>query len=362
MHFLLDRSRARFGLAFLALALALVGSLLASCSNDDDTGFCPTDAPRGPALDPATPYLLVADGLGEDWLAAPLGRAEVTPLETRGLTGPVPNDMNVVDGRLYIVNSGDNTVSVVDLSTGCTLGTIDVGTGTNPWEFFPDPSDNGRAWVTTLLTGEVVELDLAALKVVRRKAVGTGAEGLFVTADRVAVTLSGYDGQSQSFGPGTVVVLDKTDLSEVARLAVPPNAQFLLPGADGRMHVVCSGNYADVFGQVVRIETDWSSVRDTLNLGGSPGRAVVASDGTAYLASFFGGILSYDTASFQVLHDVSAPVLGDSGFTDLAVYAGRLFAANFSEDKVVIVNLADGTKAGEFLAGDGPAAVEVAAP
>jgi DNA-binding beta-propeller fold protein YncE len=345
------------------LAAAVVLALLASCNNDTKPNpTCPLIGDRGPALASRAVYLLTANSLAETWTATPLsGGAQLVTLPRHGLTGRAPNDVDVVGSRLYIVNSLDNDVSVVNLETGETVGCIDLGTGVNPWEFTPEPADTTRGWITSFVSGEVMELDLAAMKVLRRDTVGVGAEGLAVTSNRVWVTLSGYDGAEGKFKDGTVVVLNKSDLSEAARLAVPPNPQFLFTGADGRMQVICTGNFDDVSGEVVRIEADASAVRDTLALGGSPYRAAVAPGGVAYVAGYYGGVTSYDTGSFVVLHDVNDPVLPEPSYSDVAVFDTRLYAANFDFDGVVVVDLSTLTKIGEFATGDGPSAVAVRA-
>ena len=337
-----------------AAALLVVGC---SSGTEKPGTLCPTLNDQGPALDATRAYLVVANSLGEDWLAARLHTADLAPLTERGLTGRAPNDLDVVGDYLYMVNSGDNTISVVELASGLTIGCIGTGTGSNPWEFAVDPANPSRAWVTCFLSGELLEIDLDARKVLRRVAVGSGLEGLWVGPTEVAVSLTGFEGTIGAFGNGTVIVLTKSTLAEHVRLAVPPNPQTIFTGADARLQVVCTGNFSDVTGRVVRLEADYSAVRDTLLLGGSPQRVALAPDGTAYLAGFYGGILAYDTAGFSALRTTANPLLPESGYSALALVQGRLYAANFDLDAVVVVDLASGTIVDDFLAGDGPIAL-----
>jgi DNA-binding beta-propeller fold protein YncE len=280
-------------------------------------------------------------------------------LGERGLAGHVPNDLDIAGDRLYVVNSGDNTIGAIDLTSGRTIGCIDLGKSTNPWELFLDPSDPDRGWVSSFVSGEVLEVSLSELRVLRRKIVGPAAEGILVGTDRVVVSLTGFEGTEGSFGQGYVVFLDKASLAEVARLAVPTNPQFLFTGADARIHCVCTGNFGSTTGRVVRLEADGSAVRDTLALGGSPSRAALAGNGVAYVAAFYGGAMAYDTVSFTALRDATNPILSEPGYSDVAVVGDRVFLTNFDLDAVVEWDASLEEVVGGFLAGDGPVAVAV---
>jgi DNA-binding beta-propeller fold protein YncE len=195
--------------------------------------------------------------------------------------------------------------------------------------------------------------------VLRRHHVGPALEGLWVGPTEVAVSLTGFEGTAGKFGDGTVVVLTKSTLAERARLPVPPDPQTIFAGADGRLHVVCTGDFAQVTGRVVRLEADYGAVRDTLVLGGSPQRVAMAPDGTAYLAGYYGGVLAYDTGRFLPLHTSDNPLLPEPGYSAVAFHDGRLYAANFELDAVAVVDAASGAVAGGFLCGDGPIALAV---
>jgi YVTN family beta-propeller protein len=343
----------------IAVLLALASPLVAGCSDTTGPHPCPNTGPVGPALASTGRWLLVAHGLSEDWMALDLTADPPAPTCERGLTGVAPNDLDVSGSRLAVVNSGDNTIGVVSLATGKLLGTIPVGTGTNPWELTVDPADSTRAWVTTFVSGEVVEVDLGTLAVVRRAAVGAAAEGILVAGDRIAVTLTGFNLTTYGYDQGYVVVLDKSTLAEVARLPVPTNPQKLVRGGDGRIDVVCTGDYAAVPGRVVRVESDWSAVRDTLTLGGTPDHALLAGGNTVYVVGYAGGVMSYDSNAFALLHGANDPVVAGTGFTALAASGGRLYAANFDADAVTVIDLASGSSLGSVAVSDGPSALTV---
>jgi YVTN family beta-propeller protein len=349
-------ARVGAGWFFCGWVLAL-GALGTGC-NDDESVTCPTVGTDGPALNPNQRWLVVAHGLSEDWMAVNLFAEPPVVRPERGLTGRAPNDLDVVGDRIYVVNSGENSVTVIDAASGRVVGCIPTGAGTNPWEFAVDPEDSTHAWVSTFLSGEVLELSLNTFRVIRRVVVGPTMEGLWVGPDRVAVTLTGFDLTDFSYGQGLVVVLDKTSLAEVTRTPVPTNPQFLLRGADERVHVVCTGDFAAEPGRVVRLEPTWAA-RDTLVLGGTPARGVVSASGTAYVAGYLGGVMSYDSESFTVLHDAEDPVVSGVGFTALTIGGTRLYAANFDADAVTVVRLSDGVVTGAIPVHDGPSALAV---
>lgn len=348
---------------FLIL-LALALPWLVSCSDDGPTGApCPIGGAPGPALSPGGEYLLVAHSLGETWEAMDLLADTLETLPGTGFTGQAPNDIEVAGNRMYSVNSLDNSVSVVDLATGRTLGCIAIGASTNPYELEIDPADPARGWLTTFLSGELVELDLARLRVLRRIQVGPALQGLWVGNDVVAVTLTGYDAVTYGYGPGYALAYAKSNLAEIARLPVSTNPTFLFEGADGRVHVVCTGDYgATSTGRVARIEADFSAVRDTLDLGGAPGRAVLAGNGIAYLTAFCDGVLAYDTNAFTVVRNAANAWLAGVCAGDAALYGDRLFVAEFDRDAVAVLDRATGAVLQEIPVGDGPIALVVATP
>ncbi len=345
------------------LVLAAVLWVLAGCSSQDTlpTGACPIEGDTGPPLSPDAAHLVVANSLGETWWAATLGE-QATPINTTGLTGQVPNDVDVAGDRLVVVNSGDNTVSVVDPLTGRTLGCIQIGAGSNPWELTVDPTDANRAWVTTFVSGEVVELDLAAMRVVRRVTVGPALEGIWAGVDRLAVTLTGFNGTEGDYGQGYVVLLRIPDLVELARHPVPTNPQSIVLGRDERLHVICTGNnQRDTDnGRVVRLNAEGSAVLDTLDLGGGPARAVVDEDGIAYVTGFWGGVRAYDTLTLRTVSLGTDDRLTVPGYTGIALWEERLYLGNFDADAVIVLDTRSLVVTQEMIArGDGPIALTV---
>jgi YVTN family beta-propeller protein len=94
--------------------------------------------------------------------------------------GKGPEGMDLTpDGReLWTAHSRDGRISVIDVNTKKVTGTIDIGTKrSNRLKFTPD---NKYVLVSDLEGGEVVILDAAARKQVKRLALGKAPEGILI--------------------------------------------------------------------------------------------------------------------------------------------------------------------------------------
>ena len=344
----------------VCLVLFVLACVTVGCNDDNVTQApCPSGSAAGPALSASHPYLLLTNGLGETWNAIDLDADTLQTESATGLTGAAPNDVEVVGNHLYIVNSGDNSISDVDLATGKTSGCINIGTNTNPWEMELDPSDSTKAWLTTYVSGEIVEIDLASRHVLRRRTIEPTLEGLWVSSTTLAVTKTAFDTGTFTYGTGYVILIRKSDLSEIRRFPVPTNPQFVFEGGDHRVHVVCTGDYGLNPGKVVRLEGNFLAVRDTLALGGAPGRAILAPNGVAYLTAFCDGLMSYDTVAFTAVHDAVNALLPGTCSGDVALDGTRIFVADFSHDVISVLKQSDESVIGSVPVGDGPNALVI---
>jgi hypothetical protein len=138
--------------------------------------------------------------------------------------------------------------------------------------------------------------------------VGT-PEGILAgsSATFLRVTLVNYDEATHRFGPGQVFTYCPVCQREPAPLVtVGTNPQTLLTGPDGRIHVVCTGNFGGYepaeWGQVRVLDWPTLGQQDTLRLGGTPDRAQVVGD-MVYVSAFFGGLMKYDGRTHAVLRD-----------------------------------------------------------
>lgn len=344
-----------FGLA-LALALAATG-----CGKE-------TTRPPGP---PPAAYLLVVNSLGETFDRIDLDTGQVT--QGVAATGNAPNDLwvDAARGRAWVANSMDNAVTAYDLATLAPVAAVALGPNSNPWNLAPAP--NGRLLVTNWLAGDVAEIDAAAGALLQRIPVGRTPEGILAgsSATFLRVTLVNYDEATHRFGPGQVFTYCPVCQREPAPLVtVGTNPQTLLTGPDGRIHVVCTGNFGGYepaeWGQVRVLDWPTLGQQDTLRLGGTPDRAQVVGD-MVYVSAFFGGLMKYDGRTHAVLRDSTRPILDAPGLGAMAYDAGRkrLYVAGFDDDTIYVVDTTADTLVTAWPVGDGPVAlarVEAAAP
>lgn len=221
--------------------------------------------------------------------------------------GDIPNAMTSVGQTGYIVNSGSNTLQIIDLSTLKTIGTVALGEGTNPMQV---ALVGRRAYVTLLLTNEVAEVDLDNLQVSQRIPVGNGPTGLTYANNKVYVTNTNFQGFDPTagvskYGPGTVSVLDPFTNRVVKDIPVDINPQTILEDNRGRLHVVCTGNFGDIPGKINIIDPKTDTVVSKIDIGGAPGSLAFAFNGKAYLSDSLNGLTSYDFRTLEILRPPS---------------------------------------------------------
>jgi YVTN family beta-propeller protein len=136
----------------------------------------------------------VSDDLS--WVTTNMGSASVTIAERRESASPrgdwqqtlVPVgrggegfDVSPDRKEVWVANAQDGTISVIDLAAKKAIDTLaaDV-TGANRLAFTPDGK---RVLVTTLRGPDLVVLDTATRKTIKRVKIGTGAAGLIVQPD-----------------------------------------------------------------------------------------------------------------------------------------------------------------------------------
>ena len=206
------------------------------------------------------------------------------------------------------MNSGANNVSIYDTETMATAGVIDLGAGVNPMEMVA--TDDDIAFVSGLISQNVLKIDLTTNTVVDSFDAGIGATGIAVSNNKVYVSNTGFNTLDYTYAPGTVTVYDIASAAIVATVPVNTNPQDLAVDADGRVHVLCTGNYFSEWASVKVIDPATNIVVDSLSLGHNNAASVLFIDenkNTAYAGSWGGGTFAYNAETMAVV---------DSSFTE----------------------------------------------
>ncbi|MBD3274760.1 MAG: hypothetical protein GF372_05580 [Candidatus Marinimicrobia bacterium] len=308
--------------------------------------------------DSATGNLFVLNGLGE--------QVSLIDLETEQVTNgfvdarDVPADIAITNDHLLVLNSTPASLDVYNLVDRSTVQSLNLPAGSNPYAILV--SDN-RIFVSGLVSNRVYVIDATgAYTLIDSVDVGIAPEGMVMDSDYLYVACTG--GWFNNYTPSSVHIIDPETLSPVDTLETGTNPQRMAWSSDGRLHVVCTGNYADVSGSVSVIDPADMTVETTVQTGGAPGHIAITSDDVAYLSDFgvasetdsTGYLYSYDALSYSVQHNSDDPILVGfgAGGMEYVAQGDRLFIANFGIDAVQQFNPDDNSITATYEVGDGP--------
>ncbi len=191
--------------------------------------------------------------------------------------------------------------------------------------------------VSCWITNNVLLLRISDGAVVGDIPVGVAPEGMLVYDSKLFVCLTRYLSFGV-FGPGAVMVYDRTTLTLLDSLQVGINPQSVAVDDAGRLHVVCTSDYSGAGGSI-HIFNAATLARDTvLATGGSPaavsfggGYAVVAAGGWGEQ----GIVFRYRLTDLALLNDATNPIATDTGATDVEAQAdGSFFVSCFAANQV----------------------------
>jgi hypothetical protein len=301
----------------------------------------------------------VMNGLAETLDVINLQTGVVTPnVEALGLW---PNQIIYYHRFLLVVNSGYNNLQVIDPAFLNTIGTVEFGANHNP--YYMCPLLDGRVAVSQLLDNSVSLVNLDSMQEEASISVRTGPEGICQHGSELFVAITNYSG---GYLPGRVDVIDLTTNQVSDHIAVGINPQWIGLGQDGNLHVVCTGDYASVYGKIFVINPSNHQVVDSIAVGSAPGTWAMMESGIAYMGvSMWGGggyLLAYNTLNHQVVHSEANPLQVGGGV--MGVVAGednRLYICVNETDQVKVMD-ADESIIATYNVGDGPQSIALSPP
>jgi len=127
---------------------------------------------------------------------------------------------------------------------------------------------------------------------------------------------------------------------------------------DGRLHIVCTGNYADIEGSIYIFDPLAGEVVDSINIGGQPANLAISPLGMGYLAaggwSDRGYVYAYDIETLEIINGPDNPILAGLGVTNVAVDSlGFVYTCDMGDDTVSKLS-PSGNELGLYSVGDGP--------
>ncbi len=157
------------------------------------------------------------------------------------LTGAEPNHGICFNNSVYVVNSRDNSIHVIEEDRLLLTDQFYLGNNRNPWMLVRIPLTD-YAYIPNFVSGTVSCLDLVSGTVRAEIEVGTAPEGAAWINDRLFVCNTAWDYETFGFKQGTVTVID-TVTDQVLRtitVATNPQAAVVFPSLN-EVHIVCTG-------------------------------------------------------------------------------------------------------------------------
>ncbi len=277
--------------------------------------------------------------------------------------GDTPNDLFIHNDKLYVLNSASADINVLDISDIRNIRSssrCELMSGSAP-QFF-DVSANGKMYITNNSDTSVTVVDIETMQIEDTIKVGLSPADIEIAGDKAYVCNSGFKTDDWTYVQGTISVISTESNEVIKTIDVPMNPQYLESTETGMLHVVCTGNYNDVFGNILAIDTNTDAVTDTIAIGGKPAQLAFAAGGTAYVAAFGewgeenpGLVFRYNTESFEILNGPGNPIEAGNGATRLIADGDTIYVSCFGADR--IDKIVDGTVVEQYSVGDGPTPV-----
>ncbi|MCP4703499.1 MAG: hypothetical protein GY865_02730, partial [candidate division Zixibacteria bacterium] len=248
-----------------------------------------------------------------------------------------PNQIVVRDSLAYVIASGTDELQIINLKTETTVDYINTGAFSNPyWMTF---YDSQYVYVTLMLTNKVVKIDVINGLIVDEIDTGISPTGIAIYDHKAFVVCSGYDFDTYTYNPSVLAIYDLSDNSLIDALDVGLNAQFVAVDKTGQVHVVATGNYYDINGEVYIINGDSYETINSFAIGGSPGQLNIGPDDVVYIAAagwaMAGYIYSYNAITGELYHDSGNPLeIGTNCMTAVPFQDSTIFSASFGTDYI----------------------------
>jgi len=270
------------------------------------------------------------------------GAMSVIALESgaiiRGATGLGinPNDIIEYQDHIYVINSDSKQLNVLNIMDNNSIeqDTLIELRDENPMQGAVDAI--GKMYITNFVGGTVTIYDTQSSQLRSTLFVGQSPDGVRVSNGKVFVCNSGFNPIDFSYAPGTISVMPVDDdfFNVENNISVGMNPVKLDEDSEGRLHVVCTGNYSEVNGRIYIIDTATNEVEQVFDIGGDPLDIAISSNGYGYLTA--GGwvdeqpgyVYRYDASTGEILNGPDNPIeVGTGAWNIIADNDGAVYVS-----------------------------------
>jgi len=270
--------------------------------------------------------------------------------------GTWPNQLIYKDGKLYCVNTGSNNIQIFDVDDfAAAPEVIDLGSGHNPQNMVF--VDDNIAYVSCSLSESVLKVNVSNKTVLAEIDAGIGCTGIALSEDKIYASNTAYDATTWGYGQGTVTVINTSNDAVSKTINVEMNPFGIGTAPDGKVHVVCTGDYWSTWGKIQVIDPATDTIVSTIEIGGSPGNLSFSeADNLAFLTVWGSGCLTYDTETLAPVNGTDNYFLGKGGSGAAADKDGNIFVSVWDDDQVIQLDKG-GIVVATFNVGDSPSAL-----
>jgi len=272
--------------------------------------------------------------------------------------GNVPNDVFVVEEALYVVNSGFNSIQMIERAQLGTFFDVEVSGAVNPWAVV-ELSRCCKLAVTGYGSGTLSIIDINSQTVDTTFVTGVAPQAVAATWEAIYVLNTGVS--FPEFGDGLLKLYDPTTYALLDSVVVGVNPQAMEFIGD-EIHVLCTGNYDDESGAAYIVTADSLEVDTILEIGGSPG-AISANGHDVFLAAGGwageGNVYRYDALTRQIINSPDNPLICGEGATDIIAMPGGQFAVTCFSAASLEIREANGVLVNRFDMSAGAGALGV---
>jgi hypothetical protein len=170
--------------------------------------------------------------------------------------GDTGNDIQMYDGKIFIVMNVSSTIEILDAETGNSIKQIEMVQSGVPKQPRFITFQGNKAYISCY-DGFVDVLDISSLTISKRIPVGPNPEQLAIANNKLYVSNSG--GLNFPNVDSTVSVVDLVNEIEISKITVGMNPGSVMSDEDGDIYVISRGDYGSVPSRMHRI----SSISDT---------------------------------------------------------------------------------------------------